>query len=143
MSKSNNMENAFLALYFTAVAWADIAENDTTSPATSIYVALHTSDPGEAGSGNTNETSYGSYARQAVPRNSSNWTVTGNAVENTNAISFPQCTSGTPTLSHFSTSPASSGASALGYSGALAASLAVSNGVTPQFAAGALDITED
>lgn len=143
MSLSNAFETELLDLIFTGSAIADIAENDSSSPATNLYVSLHTSDPGEAGSQNTNETSYGSYARVAVARTSGGWTVSGNSVVNAGAITFPQCSSGTPTITHFGIGTASSGAGVLIGSGALGASLAVSTGVTPQFAASALTVTAD
>lgn len=143
MSKSNLLENGILALLFNATALANLAENDTTSPATSLYVSLHTADPGEGGDQTTNEATYGAYARVAVARNSGGWTVSGNAVTNTAAIVFPECTSGSNTITHFGVGVASSGAGQLLYSGALTASLAVSTGIEPQFAAGDLDITED
>ena len=91
MSKSNAFETDFLELIFNATAIADLAEDDTTSPATSLYVSLHTSDPGEAGDQTTNETSYTNYARVAVARTSGGWTVSGNQVSNTAAVSFPTC----------------------------------------------------
>lgn len=143
MSKSNLLENGILALLFNATALANLAENDTTSPATSLYVSLHTADPGEGGDQTTNEATYGAYARVAVARNSGGWTVSGNAVTNTAAIVFPECTSGSNTITHFGVGVAVSGAGQLLYSGALTASLAVSTGIEPQFAAGDLDITED
>ena len=46
MSKGNTFENEILALIFNATAIADLAENDTTSPLTQLFVALHTADPG-------------------------------------------------------------------------------------------------
>lgn len=143
MSKSNTLENGILDLIFTGAAIADLAENDTTSPATNLYVSLHTADPGEAGDMSTNEATYTSYARVAVARNSGGWTVSGNAVENAAAITFPQCTGGSETITHFGVGLGSSGATVLLYSGALTSSLAVSSGITPEFAAGDLDITED
>lgn len=143
MSKSNTLENSLLALIFNATTFADIAENDTTTPATNLYVSLYTSDPGEAGAMNTNEAAYTSYARVAVIRTAGGWTVSGNAVTNAAAIIFPECTGGTETITHFGVGIGSSGATVLLYSGALTASLAVSTGIQPQFAAGDLDITED
>lgn len=143
MSKSNLLENGILALLFNATTLANLAENDTTSPATNLYVSLHTADPGEGGDQTTNEATYGAYARVAVARNSGGWTVSGNAVTNTAAIVFPEATSGTNTITHFGVGVAVSGAGQLLYSGALTASLAVSTGIEPQFAAGDLDITED
>lgn len=143
MSKSNSWENAILALLFNGTALANIADNAASSPITSLYVSLHTADPGEGGDQTTNEATYTSYARVAVARNSGGWTVSGNAVTNTAAIVFPEATGGSNTITHFGVGKSSSGAGVLLYSGALTASLAVSTGIQPQFAAGDLDITED
>lgn len=143
MSKSNSCETDFLELIFNATAWPDLAENDATSPATSLYVSLHTADPGEAGDQTTNEATYTSYARVGVVRTSGGWTVSGNQVSNTAAINFAQCTGGSNTITHFGVGTLSAAAGQLLYSGALTASLAVSSGITPSFAIGALVITED
>jgi hypothetical protein len=104
---------------------------------------LHTSDPGEAGSQTTNETAYTNYARVAVARSGAGWTVSGNAVANAATITFPTCGASGATITHFGVGTDSSGAGALLYKGALTASLAVSSGITPEFLAGELDITED
>jgi hypothetical protein len=69
--------------------------------------------------------------------------VASGAVTNAAAIVFPEATSGTNTITHFGVGTGSSGAGYLLYSGALTASLAVSTGIEPQFAAGDLDISED
>ena len=143
MSKGNTFENDFLKLIFNATAIANIADNAASSPLTNLYVSLHTADPGEAGDQTTSETSYTSYARVAVSRNSGGWTVSGNAVSNTALIQFPQCTGGTATITHFAVGTASSSTGKVLYKGALTSSLAVSSGIQPQFAAGDLDITED
>lgn len=143
MSKSNAMETDVLELIFNATAWPDLAENDSSSPATNLYVSLHTADPGEAGNQATNEATYTSYARVAVARTSGGWTVASGSVENAAAIVFPEATGGSNTITHFGIGTASSGAGYLLYSGALTASLAVSTGIEPQFAAGDLTITED
>lgn len=136
MSKGNITENDILLKLFnnTALSW---------DANTNLYVALHTGDPGETGSANTSEATYTSYARVTVSRNSGGFTVSGNTVSNTAAISFPTCTGGSNTISHFSVVTTSSGAGQILYYGALTSSLAVSNGITPQFAIGALTITED
>lgn len=145
MSKSNTLENSILLLIFNATTFADIAENDTTSPATNLYVTLHTADPGEAGTQATNETSYGSYARVAVARTSGGWTVSGNTVTNAALVQFPQCTSGTATITHVGVGIGATAAATtvLLYKGALSSSLSVSSGIQPQFAIGALSIAED
>lgn len=143
MSKGNTYENDILALIFNATAIANIADNAASSPLTSLYVALHTGDPGEGGDQTTSEAAYTSYARVAVVRSGSGWTVSGNAVSNAAAINFPAATGGSATCTYFSVGTAASGTGKILYSGALSASLAVSSGITPSFAIGELDITED
>lgn len=143
MSKTNAFETDMLELFFNATTLADLAENDTTSPATNIYVSLHTGDPGEAGDQTTSEANYTGYARVAVARTSGGWTISGNNCSNTAAITFGQCTAGSNTITHFGVGTGSSGVGYLMYKGALTASLAVSSGITPEFAAGDLDINED
>src|SRR3972149_4712266 len=143
MSKGNTFENDFLKLIFQAVAIADIAEDDTTSPLTNLYVSLHTADPGEAGDQTTSEATYTGYARVAVARTASGWAVTNNIADKVAAIPFGACTAGSNTITHFAVGTASSGAGKILYSGALTASLAVSAGITPQFAIGVCDCTED
>ena len=142
MSKSNTCETDFLELIFNGTAWPDLAENDTTSPATNLYVSLHTADPGEAGTQSTNEATYGSYARVGVARNGTGWTVTGDTATNAILVQFPSCTSGSNTITHFGIGTLSSGAGQLLFSGALSSSLAVSTGIQPQAAPGDLDIVE-
>jgi len=146
MSKSNTFENDLLQLIFNNVDIADIGDASgiqNSATAGSLYVALHTADPGEAGTATTSETSYGSYARQAVARTAGGWTVSGNEASNAALVQFPECSSGTATITHVSITTAVSGASKILYSGALTASRSVSSGIQPQFAAGALTVTED
>lgn len=143
MSKGNTFENDLLKLIFTATAIANIADNAASAPLANLYLSLHTGDPGEAGDQTTSEAAYTSYARVAVARSGSGWTVSANNVENAALVQFPQCTGGSNTITHVAVGTASSGAGKLLYSGALNASLAVSSGIQPQFAAGALDIQED
>lgn len=134
MSKSNATETDLLSLVFTATAlsWA---------AATELDIHLHTADPGEAGNSSTSEATYGGYTLITVNRSGADWTVTGNTVTNDNLIQFPQCTSGSNTITHVSVTP--EGSTQILYSGALNSSLSVSTGIQPQFAAGALSITED
>lgn len=146
MSKSNTFENDLLQLIFNNVDIADIGDAgglQNSATAGSLYVALHTADPGEAGNATTSEAAYGSYARVAVARSGSGWTVSGNEAENAALIQFPECTSGSETISYVSITTASSGTSKILYSGALSASRAISSGIQPQFAATALTVTED
>ena len=103
MSKGNNTENNILLLIFNATTWNDIAQNDTTSPAANLSVALHTGDPGEAGTQLTSETAYAGYARVNVARTSGGWTVTGNSVSPAANIDFGECTASPgAAITHFS-----------------------------------------
>jgi hypothetical protein len=146
MSKSNAFENSLLQLLFNNVDIANIGDAggiQNSATAGSLYLALHTADPGEAGDQTTNECAYGSYARVAVARTVGGWTVSGNTASNTALAQFPECTSGSETITYVSIGVASAGASVILYSGALTASRSVSSGIQPQFAALALVVTED
>jgi hypothetical protein len=146
MSKGNTFENELLLLLFNNTNIADIGDATGlrgSSTAGSLFVSLHTADPGEGGNQTTNETSYTSYARVGVARSGAGWTVTGNAVANAALVQFPQCTGGSATITHFAVGTASSSTGKILYKGALSSSLAVSSGIQPQFAAGDLDIVED
>lgn len=146
MSKSNTFENDLLLLIFNNVDIADIGDASgiqNSAVAGSLYLALHTADPGEAGDATTNECAYTSYARVAIARTGGGWTVATNTAINAALAQFPECTGGSETITHVSITTAASGASKILYSGALTASRSVSSGIQPQFAASALTVTED
>lgn len=142
MSKSNTFENDLLKLIFNATAIANIADNAASSPLTNLYVSLHTSDPGEAGNQTTNECAYTSYARVAVARTSGGWTVTANSVSPVADITFPACTGGSETATHWAIGTASSSTGKILYSGAISPTIAISTGVTPKLTT-ASTVTED
>lgn len=145
MSKTNAWENALLELLFKNTDAANIGDATGlrgSSSAGSLYVSLHTSDPGEAGDQTTNETSYTSYARVAVARSGSGWTVTGNSVSPAANVDFPECTGSTATITHFGIGTAASGSGVLLYKGEVSPSISVSTGVTPRLTT-ASAVTED
>lgn len=131
MSLSDAFENAVLKIVFTAVAWANFADNAASSPFTFIEVSAHTADPGDAGSQTTSETAYTSYARVAVARTTGGWTVTANSVSPVASISFPACTGSTSTLTHFGCGTAHTSTGILEVSGTITPNISVANGVTP------------
>lgn len=135
MSKSNTTETNLLKYLFEDVAFPGLGA--------SVYLALHTADPGEAGDQTTTEATYTSYARVAVLRTGAGFTVTGNTVVNDADIAFPTCTGGSETLTHWSVGINAIGASTILYSGSLSSTLAVSNTIAPRVGAGLLSITED
>lgn len=146
MSASNSLETSLLQHLLQNANIANIGDATGLRGSTvagNLYLSLHTADPGEAGDQTTNETAYTGYVRLAVIRDSSNWTVIGNLGENTNLISFPACTAGSSTVTYFGIGTAISGTGVLLVSGILNASLAISNGITPQFIANALNVTVD
>ncbi len=142
MSKGNTFENDLVKLIFQATAIANIADNAASSPLTNLYVSLHTADPGETGDQTTSETAYTSYARVAVARSGSGWTVTNNSVSPAANIDFPACTGSTSTITHFGVGTASSSTGKLLYKGTVTPNISVSTGVTPRLTT-ATAITED
>jgi len=159
MSATDTLENELLLLIFNndtttigigAGATANLQGSTTDGE---FYVALHTAQldsPAESPANQTvNEATYPGYARVKVERvvsgSPSGWTVSGSTVSNTAELSFNQHSGGTPateTVTHFSVSNGT-GSSDVLFFGPLTASLQVSSGVTPRFAAGALQISLD
>lgn len=128
MSKSNTLENAVLLLLFNATAIADLAR-DAAVPVTTLTVSLHTADPGEAGTMATSEATYTSYARQTAARTSAGWTVTANSVSPVAAITFPEATGGSETITHFGVGTGVT--NNLMYSGTVTPNIVVTTGVQP------------
>lgn len=143
MPKSTASNNAYLALILNGTTFDGIAENDTTSPNTSLYLALHTSDPGVGGTQSTNETAYTNYVRIPVLRTTGGFTAPASSTSSNAALlQFAQCGVTGATVTHVSLGLLPSGAGQILYSGPLNSSLAVANLIQPQFSIGALDITE-
>ena len=105
-----------------------------------VAVALHTASPGEAGTQLTNEATYGAYARVNVARTTGGWTVTANSVSPVASIDFPEATSGTETITHFSVGSGDS--NYMMYFGTVTPNIAVVTGVIPKLKTTST-ITED
>jgi hypothetical protein len=107
---------------------------------TAVYLALHTADPTDAGSGaEVTNTGGSTYARQAITFNAAH--ATNGTIDNSSAEEFtnmPACT-----VSHIGIwdSVDSSGSNNLLFYGAVSSSKTVTAGDTISLAAGALDIT--
>jgi hypothetical protein len=132
MSMSDDLENNLLKLIFNATAWANYADNASSSPQTNVHVGLHTADPGEAGTMSTSESAYTSYARVNVARTSGGWTVTTNSVSPAATITFPAGTGGSGTITHWSTGKTGGGATAILFSGTVTPNVVSGSGITPQ-----------
>lgn len=143
MSKSNVTENDLVKFYANNVAMPSYGTN--------LYVHLHTSDPGEAGTSSSSEATYTSYARVTTLRDGTAWTIcdvdgtpnaNGSAFKNAAEVTFPECTgvSDDEVITHASL--CTNGGQIL-YSGALTASIRITNLITPRFPAGTMIFKED
>jgi hypothetical protein len=142
MPKSTTFSNDILALILNATAIADLAENDTSSPLATLYLSLHTADPGVGGSPTTNETAYTNYVRVGVARDNTGWQGASAAWDNEALVQFAQCGASGATITHVAIGTTAAGAGKVLYAGELDDPVAVSLNIQPQFAAGALDVVE-
>ena len=145
MSKTTAFETDFLELIFNNVDIANIGDGTGvrgSSTPGSLFIALFIGDPGEAGA-IADECNYTGYARVAVARSTSGWTITGDTASNTAAVTFGECTAGTETATHFAICKEDVESTAdLIFYGSLDSALAISNGIIPEFIADAIDVTE-
>lgn len=146
MSKSNTFENSLLLLICNNTNIADIGDATGllgSSTAGSLYWAMHTADPGEAGSAVTSETAYTGYARKGYTRNGTNFVVTNNSVSPGADVDFGECTASPGgNLTHFSLVNTSSGAGIILYSGTLSPNVTMAVGTIPRLKSTST-ITED
>ena len=156
-AKSDSYETGILQLIFQNTVTAlsildDLGEgasgeglNGSDAPG-NIYVSLHSASPGDTGNQTTFEITvgeYGQYLRVGVARSAGGWSVSGDTASNVAAVTFAEMTSGTgQTITHFGLGTDSTGAGNLMYHGVVTPNLAMANGITPQFDAGALDVQE-
>lgn len=146
MSKSNTFENEILAHIFNNANISNIGDATGlrgSTAAGSLYLSLHTADPGEAGTAATNEVSYTGYARRAVARAPSGFTVSGSSVTLTADVDFGKMTGGTGgTITHFAVVKELSGASVALYKGPVTPNIIAANGIIPRLETGTT-ITEE
>ena len=134
---------AWHGLILNGAPIANLADAAGNAPLTSLYAALHSAAPGAGGDQTTSEVAYSGYARVAVPRDGSGWTVSDLVATLVNSIDFPQATGGSVTATHFSLGTHPTGAGELLYFGALQesdgsdTSLAISANIQLQVPAGA------
>lgn len=148
-----NWETGMLTLLFNNTVTTDVGYIGGSSIAASgtpgsLYISLHTADPGNGGSQTTSEVTtgaYAGYARVAVARSTGGWTVSGsNPAQAANAatVTFPLCTGGSgATVTYVGIGVDNGAHNILLYSAQLTSSLAVSNNITPSFAIGSLVVT--
>ena len=109
------------------------------------HISLHTGNSisDTTTTQDTAEAAYSGYAREAVPRNITDWTVASGTADNDSAITFGISADGPETETDVGLGFATSGATPLQIWSSLDADLIVNNGVTPEFAAQALAISLD
>lgn len=132
MSLANNTENNLLNYTFRATG---------ANPLATQYLALHTADPGEAGS-LAAEVSGGSYARVALTPATFWSAASGGAISNAAAQEFAQASANWGTITHFSVCDASTAGNVLA-SGALSASIVINTNDILRIVAGQLTMTAD
>ncbi len=148
MSATNAFENGLLSLIFENANLANVGDATGLRGSTTagvFYISLHTADPGEAGNQTTSETAYTNYLRSggSVARSTAGWTVTSGVADNDAVITYATGGASGATITNFGIGSDITGTGNLFLKGALTASLAVSSGVTPSFAIGALDVSLD
>ena len=105
-----------------------------------FYIALYTVTPSDSAAGT--ECDYTGYARKAIARDAGSWTTAAGATSNTAAITFDPCSGGTNTAVSFAICLADvEDADDQVFWADLSSGLAISDGITPEFAAGELDVT--
>ena len=147
MSATDATSAATLAHYLQNADHANIGDAGGlrgSVAAGSLYLSLHTADP-SAGDQTTSEATYTGYvSREAVARALASWnmaTADPATAKNANAVPFDPCTGGNNSITHVGIGTDSSGVGTLLYVVTLDAPLAVSNGITPEFAADTLTVT--
>jgi hypothetical protein len=129
---SNAAESGIMKLVFQAVAYANVADNASSSPLTNIHVALATADYTDTGTMASNEVTYTSYARVNVARTTGGWSESSGSITPVAAISFPAGTGGSGTVTHFATGFTGGGTAAVIMYGTVSPNITVGNGITPQ-----------
>lgn len=147
MSAVDAFEDALLDLLFLNTAISNIGDAtglQATGTPGSCQISLHTVALTDTDTLLTaNECDYTGYGRQTVARSGAGWTSTGGTASNAALIQFGEKTGGADdTAVHCGIGLIATG-DVLRIHADLGADLTISDGVNPQFAIGALDITLD
>ena len=144
---TNLAETDWLDLLLTNVAFPNIGDAAGLPPSVAAGVftlALNAADAITDASTvlSDNEVAYTGYTRPTVARSVSAWTVTGDTASNDNLIQFGEMSAGGPdTVTDVSMGFATG--SVMQIFGQVTVDLVINNGVNPQLAVSALDITAD
>jgi len=137
MSFGSTFQNDLLKLIFNGTAISLVADNALLTPSTNLYVSLHSADPTGGTQGTNETTGYTGYARVAVARTSSGWTVGSTAVNVVAPainVDFPQMTAGTSYTATYAAIGLSSNSTSgkIIASGAITPSIAIQTNVIPR-----------
>lgn len=145
---SDLAETDFLDLFFTNVAFPNVGDAAGLPPSVAtdgaFDISANLSDALTDASTvlTDNEASYTGYSRPSYNRGTSTWTVTGDTASNDVLIVFGEMSAGGPqTITDIAIGFAT--ASVLQIWGQVTIDLVVNNGVNPQLAINALDVTID
>jgi len=136
MSKSNGLENQMLEHILNNAAITLIGDAGGLLPSVAagdLYLSMLTADPADADDQTTSETTYTGYARMAIARDGTGWTVTGNSASPQADTDFPEATAspGGP-LTFFGVGTASSGVGKQLYAGALTPNITMAVNTIPR-----------
>ena len=143
MPATNVLELELIDLLFLNAAFdnvGDVTGLVGSSTPGSFEVSLHTATLPDTATQTTSELTYTGYGRVDVARSGTAWTNTAGTVTNDAAITFGADTVGSETATDFGLG-SDVVADELWIYGALGSSLAISPGITPEFAAGDLDVS--
>lgn len=133
MSTPVNTANSILGLIYRAAAWADLAENDSSSPATNLEISLHSAAP--ASDAQTSNELANGQGRVTVSRSGSGWSIPASgSLSNLAALEFTEATSGPTTATYIAVGANNK----IIHYGALTTARTVDAGITPRLAISAL-----
>lgn len=148
MSKTNSHETQYLSHIFVNAAIANIGDGTGLPVAGTegnfflrLYTSAITVDDGTLGT----EAAYTSYVQVTMPRNASDFNVSGNSVDNVQLIGFPKNTGSSETIRFWALWKTTGGSTDTDrlFWGQFTSDLVVGTNVTPEIAIGQWSITED
>ena len=147
-AKTTASASAHLSHILNNAAIANVGDAPGLPPSAttgSLYLSIHTADPGLAGDQSTSEIVYTGYTRIAVARDGTQWNVVGASATNLAVLAFLACAGGSGTALFIGVGTDPVGAGLLLYRGTITAppaGLAISAGITPNIQIGSALITE-
>lgn len=144
MSLTNSMESKIARHLFLneAIALIGDATGLPASAAAGVYyVHLWTTDPTETGTAGA-AANYTGYVPVSVARSGAGFTESGGVVSNAAAVTFPDCTAGDDTITHYTVeTSATAGAGTVLGSGTTGTVVVNTTSTPPSFAIGALTVS--